>query len=114
MESIKNLTKFVFFGYKFYMLPPRHRHAATKAFWNYWPRRVFGDHGLVGCLLICAVILIIISLAMPQFAQKTRAFVFDQSSNILTALTTPAKKISLVGEHMMGLFRSFKRYCHFT
>jgi len=60
------------------MLPPRHRSAAYKAFWSYWPRRFLEGRGIVVLLLICAVIMILVSVLMPQTAQKTRAAAFDR------------------------------------
>ncbi|MDB5477935.1 MAG: rod shape-determining protein MreC [Alphaproteobacteria bacterium] len=85
------------------MLPPRHRQAAFKAFWSYWPRRLLSERGALALALFCAVILMILSLAAPQFVHKTRSVVFDRLSIILTAMASPAKKISLLIEHVTGL-----------
>lgn len=85
------------------MLPPRHQHAAKRAFWHYWPRRFLGERGLMAILLILAVILMAVSQFSPQSAARMRAGVFDQMSGALTVLSLPAKKAAMFFEHLAGL-----------
>lgn len=85
------------------MLPPRHQHAAKRAFWQYWPRRYLGEKGLLAVLLILAVMLMGVSQFSPQLAARMRAGVFDQMSGALTLLSIPAKKTTLFFEHLAGL-----------
>lgn len=85
------------------MLPPRHQHAAKRAFWQYWPRRFLGERGLLAVLLVLSMILMGISQFSPQLAARMRAGVFDQMSGALTFLSFPAKKTTLFFEHLAGL-----------
>ena len=85
------------------MLPPRHHHAAKRAFWHYWPRRFLGERGLLAVLMVLAVLLMGISQFAPQIASRMRAGVFDQMSGALNLLSVPAKKTTLFFEHLAGL-----------
>ena len=85
------------------MLPPRHQHAAKRAFWHYWPRRYLSDRGLMLFLVILAVVLMGISQFLPQVAARMRAGAFDQMGGALTLMSIPAKKATLFFEHLTGL-----------
>lgn len=85
------------------MLPPRHRRAAFKAFWSYWPRRLLGERGVLIVLLALCVIVMLASVIAPRFTQRVRAATFDQLDVTLSMLATPAKKFSMMVEHMTGL-----------
>jgi rod shape-determining protein MreC len=85
------------------MLPPRHQKAAKRAFWNYWPRRLLSERGLVAILLLIAVALMIASTLLPDTARKARIKVYDDFSIVFETLSAPTQKIAQLVEHMSGL-----------
>lgn len=85
------------------MLPPRHHHAAKKAFWGYWPRRFISERGAVALLLILSIVFLVTSQAAPEWARRLRAGVFDSFEAVFVVLSTPTKKASTLVEHVTGL-----------
>lgn len=85
------------------MLPPRHQRQAKRSFWLYWPRRVFGERALAALLLFAALVCLIVNQFAPNFVQKLRMGLFEDTSSIFSFVAVPAHELSQMAEHVTGL-----------